>query len=89
MNSTKEKPTYQKAWVTPFQATPENIRTVRQSLGLSQESFAHDIGVTFSTVNRWEMGHSVPLPQSQRVLHKLWKTIVKKREKKDHVEAEG
>lgn len=36
------------------------IRDIRQQLGLSQEDFASVIGVTFSTVNRWENGHAKP-----------------------------
>ncbi len=36
------------------------IRDIRLNLGLSQEDFASLIGVTFSTVNRWENGHSIP-----------------------------
>ena len=39
---------------------PERIRSLRQRLQLTQEDFAHMIGVTFSTVNRWENGKSVP-----------------------------
>ena len=36
------------------------IRTLRKQLGLTQEEFAHEIGVTFATVNRWENGKSKP-----------------------------
>ncbi|MBD2336138.1 helix-turn-helix transcriptional regulator [Calothrix sp. FACHB-156] len=36
------------------------IRDIRQQLNLSQEEFASAIGVTFSTVNRWENGHTKP-----------------------------
>lgn len=32
------------------------IRIVRESLGISQEKFAHRLGVSFATVNRWEKG---------------------------------
>jgi putative transcriptional regulator len=35
-----------------------NIRDLRSSLGLTQEQFAAKVGVTFSTVNRWESGKS-------------------------------
>lgn len=40
--------------------TPERIRNIRSKLRLTQEDFAHKIGVTFSTVNRWESGKSKP-----------------------------
>ena len=36
------------------------IRDLRSQLGLTQEEFAHALGITVSTVNRWEKGHSVP-----------------------------
>ena len=36
------------------------IRDLRSRLGLTQEEFAHALGITVSTVNRWEKGHSVP-----------------------------
>jgi DNA-binding transcriptional regulator YiaG len=42
------------------------IRSLRASLGLSQEKFAVKIGVTFSTVNRWENGHGKPSPLAMR-----------------------
>jgi len=32
------------------------IRIVRTALGISQEKFAHRLGVSFATVNRWEKG---------------------------------
>lgn len=36
------------------------IRDLRSRLGLTQEEFAHALGITVSTVNRWEKGHSMP-----------------------------
>jgi DNA-binding transcriptional regulator YiaG len=33
------------------------ISALRQRLSMTQEEFAHAIGVTVSTVNRWENGH--------------------------------
>jgi putative transcriptional regulator len=36
------------------------IIRIRHELGLTQEQLAHAVGVTTSTVNRWEMGHSRP-----------------------------
>ena len=41
-------------------AFSEVIRQTRQKLFLSQESFAQTLGVTLSTVNRWETGKSKP-----------------------------
>jgi len=38
----------------------EEVKTLRERLGLSQQAFAKALGVSFSTVNRWEMGHTEP-----------------------------
>jgi putative transcriptional regulator len=37
-------------------------KAVRDRLNLTQERFAAQMGVSFSTVNRWENGHRQPLP---------------------------
>jgi len=36
------------------------IRDLRIKLDMTQEEFAHSLGITVSTVNRWENGHSAP-----------------------------
>ncbi len=38
----------------------EKIKYVRIKLGLSQEDLAHDLGVSFATINRWENGNYNP-----------------------------
>ena len=38
----------------------EKIKTIRKASYLSQESFSKEIGVSFSTVNRWENEKSLP-----------------------------
>ena len=38
----------------------EKIKAIRKTTFLSQESFAKEIGVSFSTVNRWENMKSLP-----------------------------
>lgn len=53
--------------------TPERIRDIRIQLQLTQEDFAHMIGVTFSTVNRWENGKSQPNRIALRLLAGLEK----------------
>ena len=37
-----------------------SIRDMRGRLSMTQEEFAHALGITVSTVNRWENGHSEP-----------------------------
>lgn len=38
----------------------EEVKNVRQKLGISQEELAHEVGVSFATVNRWENGNYKP-----------------------------
>ena len=38
----------------------ETVKQIRKKTFLSQESFAKEIGVSFSTVNRWENEKSKP-----------------------------
>jgi len=54
-----------KADAAPKKAVPppdaaRMIRTWRQRAGLTQEHLARALGVTFSTVSRWENGHVRP-----------------------------
>jgi transcriptional regulator with XRE-family HTH domain len=41
---------------------PALVKGLRGRLGLTQEQFAHEVGVTFSTVNQWENGRRRPQP---------------------------
>lgn len=45
-----------------------DIRKLRKRLALTQEEFAHEIGVTFATVNRWENHKSKPSRLALRIL---------------------
>ena len=38
----------------------EELRSIRQHCFLSQEAFARELNVSFSSVNRWEGGRSKP-----------------------------
>jgi transcriptional regulator with XRE-family HTH domain len=44
------------------------ILKLRTIAGLTQEEFATSLGVTFSTVNRWENGHAKP---SRLAMHRI------------------
>ena len=48
-----------------------DVRALRASLGLTQEQMAHRLGVSFATVNRWEMGKRAPSALSRRRLASL------------------
>jgi DNA-binding transcriptional regulator YiaG len=47
------------------------IKVLRQQLELTQEEFAHKVGVTFATVNRWENHKSKPSKLALRILNML------------------
>ncbi len=47
------------------------IRSLRTKLGLTQEQFAAEVGVTWSTVNRWENGRGNPSPLAMRQIEGL------------------
>ncbi|MBI3011435.1 MAG: helix-turn-helix transcriptional regulator [Candidatus Omnitrophica bacterium] len=38
----------------------ERLKTIRRRLGWSEEACAYHLGVTYSTLNRWERGESFP-----------------------------
>lgn len=46
-----------------------DIKLVRQKSLLSQEDFAKAIGVSFTTVNRWESGKSMPSYKTMRLIN--------------------
>lgn len=41
---------------------PSLVKQLRTKLQLTQEQFAKEVGVTFSTVNQWENAHRQPQP---------------------------
>ena len=47
----------------------EEIKNIRERLGMTQDEFAKRIGVTVTTVSRWERGDS--LPKSKVVIDKI------------------
>jgi DNA-binding transcriptional regulator YiaG len=38
----------------------ELLKEVRKELNISQEQFAHELNVSFTTLNRWENNRCVP-----------------------------
>ena len=44
------------------------IRKLRQRLELTQEQLAHQLGVTYLTVNRWENDHAKPSPMAMKLI---------------------
>lgn len=46
------------------------VRELRSLTGLTQEQFAAALGVTYSTVNRWENGRSKPSSMAIKLIEK-------------------
>jgi len=53
------------------QLTAKEVRAFRVKLGYSQEQFAQAVGVTVSTVNRWENGKSHMSPMATARVYAL------------------
>jgi DNA-binding transcriptional regulator YiaG len=51
----------------------QKVKEVRVKLELSQEQLAREIGVTFSTVNRWENGKTQPNNLAKKVFNEFCK----------------
>lgn len=47
------------------------VRSLRERLELSQERLAAQLGVTFSSVNRWENGRAKPSPLAMKQIEEL------------------
>jgi DNA-binding transcriptional regulator YiaG len=43
-----------------FDQASEFVRSLRRELQMTQEEFAHELGITVGTVNRWENGRFRP-----------------------------
>jgi len=50
---------------------PEEIKEIRQSLGLTQEQFESVIGVKFPAVSRWENGATLPTKTACKIMQAL------------------
>jgi len=46
----------------------ELVRALRRELKLTQEEFAHELGITVGTVNRWENGRFRPSKLARAML---------------------
>ena len=52
-------------------STGQHIYELRQRLAITQEKFSQLVGVTVSTVNRWENGHNTPSQLARQVMERL------------------
>ena len=60
-------------------APDKTIKDLRAALELTQERFAAKLGVTVSTVNRWETGKGKPSPLALKQIQALQKRANKSR----------
>ncbi len=51
-----------------------DIKVIRQKSLLSQEAFAQILGVSFTTVNRWETGKSKPSYKTMKLIDDFCKS---------------
>lgn len=56
-------------------APGKTAKALRAALGLTQERFAAKLGVTVSTVNRWENAKGKPSPLAQQRVEELWQEV--------------
>lgn len=59
---------------------PETVKEVWRQLALSEEELAHGLGVSFTTVNRWENGKLAPSKLAQRQFEQFCAQKKEKRE---------
>lgn len=62
----------------------KQIKELRERLALTQERFAARLGVTVSTVNRWENGKGQPSPLALLRIEALWKKVGKGKKRKQN-----
>jgi Predicted transcriptional regulator len=46
----------------------ELVKAIREQLGISQRELARELGIAFSTVNRWENGLFEPTVMARKIL---------------------
>jgi DNA-binding transcriptional regulator YiaG len=54
--------------MAPEPLTPDEFKAWRARLGMTQEGLAHELGVTFTTVWRWEHGNRPIAPMVRLAL---------------------
>jgi len=57
-------------------AVGQLIRELRQTLKLTQEKFAAQLGVTFPSINRWEKGYATHSPLALKQIEILLNRVI-------------
>lgn len=58
--------------------SPQEIKEIRQRCTWSQERLARELGLSYSTISRWERGESTPSPATERLLGELVRSVLPK-----------
>ncbi len=53
------------------------VKEVRAKLGLTQEDFAQELGVSYATVNRWENGQYKPSKMAKNLFDSYCAKMIK------------
>lgn len=60
-----------KSYPLPESKADIDVRALRDALRMTQEEFAREVGVSFTTVSRWETGRGTPSRLARRQLEHL------------------
>jgi len=50
---------------------PKDIKRLRETLDLTQRRFAYKVGVSLTTISRWEQGHCKPCTLARARLREI------------------
>ena len=53
----------------------EEVKHIRKRFQWSQERLARELGLSYSTISRWERGQSTPSPAAERLLSELVRSL--------------
>ena len=57
---------------------PALVKEVRKQLAMSQEDLARELGVSYTTINRWEKGVSKPSKLAKVQFNSFYEKMVKR-----------
>ncbi|MCF6354677.1 MAG: helix-turn-helix domain-containing protein [Candidatus Polarisedimenticolaceae bacterium] len=67
----------------------ERVKDARKQLGLTQEELAHELGVSFATINRWENAKTTPFKLARKQFDAFCKKMEKQKKLKLPPKDEG
>ncbi len=70
-------PNYRRDMATSPNIFSEQVKDARKQLKLTQEELAHELGVSFATINRWENAKTTPF----KLARKQFEAFCKKMER--------